>query len=69
MKLKKRLLSKVPVEIASNEYISLAKRIKKEKYLVSADVIQVEENKILLMYFYPQSDLKEGNTKAAFRVF
>lgn len=69
MKLRKKLLSQVPIEIASDEYISLAKRIKKEKYLVSADKIQVDKNKILLMYFYRQSDLKEGNTKAAFRVF
>lgn len=67
--LKKRLLAKVPIEKASNECISLAKRIKKEKYLVSAEEIKVEEKKILLMYFYHQSDLAEGNTKAVFRVF
>lgn len=69
IKLKKKLLSKIPVEVANNDYTSLAKRIKKENYLVSAAMVQVEENKILLMYFYHQSDLKEGNTKAAFRVF
>lgn len=67
--LKKRLLAKVPIQEATDGYISLARRIKKEKYLVSAEIAEVEEKKILLLYFYNQPELKEGNTKAAFRVF
>ncbi len=67
--MKKRLLAKVPIQEASSEYVSLAKRIKKEKYLVSAEKIEVEERGILLMYFYDLTRLREENTKAIFRVF
>lgn len=66
--MKKSLLKKIPTQKAKSEYIGLANKTEK-KYLVSVDQVQIEENKILLMYFYHQSHLKEGNTKAAFRVF
>ena len=67
--LKKRLLSKISIEEASEDYINLARETEKTKYFISASEIEVEEKKMLLLYFYHHSDLKEGNTKAAFRVF
>lgn len=67
--MKKKLLLDIPIEQVENKWTNPAKRIKKEEYLVSAKEIQVNENKILLMYFYHLSDLREENTKVAFRVF
>lgn len=66
--LNKRLLAKIPIEKANDKIISLAKRTE-EEYLISAEIVKSEQNKILLLYFYQQPSLKDGNTKAAFRVF
>lgn len=67
--MKKRLLAQIPIKKLSSEDIKLAKKAKKEIYLVSAKEIQVDGIKILLMYFYNQSHLKEKETRADFRVF
>ena len=68
MKLKKKLLSQVPIKNASDEYINLAKNSEK-KYLVSGEEIQVGKNKILLMYFYYLPDLAKEDMQAEFRTF
>lgn len=64
----KRLLSKITERKASAEDISLANITEKE-YLVTSEEIKVEEKKMLLMYFYKQSELVQGSTQAEFRVF
>ncbi|HHX61325.1 MAG TPA: hypothetical protein GX707_11540 [Epulopiscium sp.] len=66
--MKKRLLSKIIERDASAQDVALANRTEKQ-YLVSCEEIKVEEEKMLLMYFYKQSNLVQGITKAEFRVF
>ena len=65
----KRVLVKIPEDEAKKEYISLAKRVEKALYFVSAKIAESEKEKILLLNFYSQCDLRDGNTRAAFRVF
>ncbi len=65
----KRTLAKLPEEAAKEEYISLAKRVENAKYFVAATITEVEDEKILLLNFYSQCDLREEKTRASFRVF
>lgn len=65
----KRALCKITEEEVKKEYISLAKRVQKAEYFVHASITEVENEKILLLNFFSQCDLKEGKTRAAFRVF
>lgn len=65
----KEELSKIPIEEAKKEHINLAKRIEDEKYLVSATITKVDNEKVLIMYFYSSSDLIKEKTKAVYRVF
>jgi len=70
--LKRRLLAKVPIKKANNADINLAIEVENDgliAYLVSAEIIKVEEKETLLLYFYFKANLRAGNTKAAFRVF
>ncbi len=67
--LNKRALAKLPEKAAKEEYISLAKRVENAKYFVAAIITEVENEKILLLNFYSQCDLREEKTRAAFRVF
>lgn len=67
--MKKSLLSKVPVKKATKAYVSLAKRVNVERYLISAEIIKINGNATLVMYFYNISDVKNGSKKAAFRTF
>lgn len=66
--MKKRLLSQVPLEEAKEEFLKMAKGMKEDEYIVTAKEIKVDK-KILLIYFYGQSDLAKENKQAAFRVF
>ena len=62
------MLSKIIERDASAQDVALANTTEKQ-YLVSCEEVKVEEEKMLLMYFYKQSDLVQGITKAKFRVF
>lgn len=70
-KMKKRLLSKIPIKGASEAVIQLSKSVAETeiKYICFAEEVDIEDKKILLLYFYPQSNLKDGKTKAEFRIF
>lgn len=63
----KRKLSKIPIEAATEDVLEIAKRLGGMKHIVTASLI--EDNKILLLYFYEISELKKGKTVAAFRTF
>lgn len=63
----KRNLAKIPVETATEDMLELAPRLGGMNHIVTASLI--EENKILLLYFYEISELKKGKTVAAFRTF
>lgn len=65
----KRELSKIPEVEAKDEWISLAKRIKNADHFLYAEINTIEDEKILLLYFYPQSGLREEKKRAAFRTF
>lgn len=62
----KRKLAKVPIETATEDMLDIAKRLN-ERHIVTASMI--EDNKILLLYFYEIATLKKGKTEAAFRTF
>jgi predicted RNA-binding Zn-ribbon protein involved in translation (DUF1610 family) len=63
----KRTLAKIPVQEATAEMIDTAKRILNTdiNFLVNG----IFENEILLLHFFPCSQLAEGSTKAEFRTF
>lgn len=63
----KRKLSKIPIEAATEDMLEIAPRLGGMNHIVTASLI--EENKILLLYFYEISELKKGKTVAAFRTF
>lgn len=63
----KRKLSAIPREPATGEMMEMADRLDDKFLIVTARM--VEDNKILLLYFYEVSELKKGNTEAAFRTY
>lgn len=63
----KRKLSKLPIETATEDMLEIAPRLGGMNHIVTASLI--EDNKILLLYFYEISELKKGKTVAAFRTF
>lgn len=63
----KRKLSKIPIETATEDMLEIAPRLGGMNHIVTASLI--EDNKILLLYFYEISELKKGKTVAAFRTF
>lgn len=65
----KRELSKVERPEATEDMFSLAERTEKEKYIVTAERIEVSEEKILLLNFFKRSELAKKKSGAAFRTF
>ncbi|MEG0153004.1 MAG: hypothetical protein RR744_07480, partial [Cellulosilyticaceae bacterium] len=66
----KRILSKLPIRDAKENYIKMAASKKREiEYFIKAEIIEAEKEKILLMHFFNQRELERGNRKAEFRVF
>ena len=63
----KRKLAKVPVETATDDMLDIAQRLDGMRHIVTASLI--DDNKILLLYFYEVSKLKKGKREAAFRTF
>lgn len=63
----KRRLSKIPIETATKNMLEIASRLDGMNHIVTATLI--EDNKILLLYFYEISELKREKTAAAFRTF
>lgn len=63
----KRKLSKIPIETATKDMIEMTQKLNGINHIVTASLI--EDNKILLLYFYEISELKKGKTVAAFRTF
>ncbi|MEG0133516.1 MAG: PcfJ domain-containing protein [Clostridium sp.] len=66
----KRILSKLPIREAKENYIKISASKKREaEYFIKAEIIEAEKEKILLMHFFNQRELESGNKKAEFRVF
>lgn len=65
----KRALVKFPVQTAPDEWVELARRTECAECLISAQIITVKDKKILLLHLYPQQQIRNGDTKAAYRVF
>lgn len=65
--MEKRKLSAIPRETANNEMLKMAEQLNEMRHIVTAQLI--EDNKILLLYFYEIASLRKGNTGAAFRTF
>jgi hypothetical protein len=63
----KRKLSAVPRETATEDMLEIAGTLEGMKHIVTASLI--ENNKILLLYFYEIASLRKGKTDAAFRTF
>jgi len=63
----KRKLSAVPRETATEDMLEIAGTLEGMKHIVTASLI--ENNKILLLYFYEIPSLRKGKTDAAFRTF
>lgn len=63
----KRKISKTPIETATGDMLEIAPRLGGMKHIVTSTIL--DENKILLLYFYKVSDLKIGKTEATFRTF
>lgn len=65
----KREFSKVERPEATEEMFLLAERTEKEKYLATAQVMDVSGEKILLLNFFERSQLMKKKSGAAFRTF
>lgn len=65
--MEKRKLSAIPRAKATQEMLDLSKQLNNKKHIMTAELI--EDNKILLLYFYEIATLKKGKTEAAFRTF
>lgn len=65
----KREFSKVERPEATEDMFLLAKRTEKEKYLTTAQVMEVLGEKILLLNFFERSQLVKKKSGAAFRTF
>ena len=63
----KRKLSAVSRETATKDMLEIAGTLKGMRHIVTASLI--ENNKILLLYFYEIASLRKGKTDAAFRTF
>lgn len=65
----KRELAKVERAEATEELFRLAERTDKDKHIVTAKIIDVLDEKILLLNFFERSQLMKKNKEAAFRTF
>lgn len=65
----KKALVKLPIETAPDEWAELARQAEHTDYLISAEIIEQENKKMLLLHLYPQQQIRNGDTKAAYRVF
>lgn len=65
--MEKRKLSAIPRAKATPDMMDVASRLKKMDYIVTAELIENEE--ILLLYFYEIKALREGKPEAKFRTF
>lgn len=65
----KRELSKIDRPVETEELLSLARRVEKEKYLVTAERLTISGEKILLLNFFERSQIKAKKSGAAFRTF
>lgn len=65
----KRSLAKIERPIASEDMIYLAKSTNGDRHIVSAKVVDVDGEKILLLNFFQRSELKKEKIEAAFRTF
>lgn len=65
--MEKRKLSAVPKKEATSDMLEIAERLGGMSHIVTAELI--EDNKILLLYFYEIETLRQGKTEAAFRTF
>lgn len=65
----KRVLSKIERPAATKEMLRLAKRTDGDKYIVTANIVDIDGEKILLLNFFLRSQLVKKKTEAAFRTF
>lgn len=65
----KRMLSKIERPEATEEMLRLAERTDGDKYIVTAKIVDVSGEKILLLNFFLRSQLVKKKTEAAFRTF
>lgn len=63
----KRKLAKIPVMYASEELVNKACNSDVSRYMVTAEIVQ--DDQVLLLYFFSVKELKHGNTKANYRFF
>lgn len=65
----KRACRQVLVMVATPQDISLAKRVKAAKYIAKTEVRLCGHKKTLLLYLFPAAEMRNGKTRAAYRVF
>lgn len=65
--MEKRKLSVIPRAEATSDMLEIAGRLGVMSHIVTAELI--EDNKILLLYFYEIKALRKGKTEADFRTF
>lgn len=65
----KRACRQIPVMLATSQDISLAKRVKAAKYIAKTEVRLCGHKKTLLLYLFPAAEMRNGKTRAAYRVF
>lgn len=65
----KRALSRIDSPVATEEMIKLAQRMHGCSYIATAQIIDVDGEKILLLNFFQRSELNKKETGAAFRTF
>lgn len=65
----KRSLSKIERPVATEEMLRLAERTEGDKYIATAQIVDVDGEKILLLNFFRRSKLAQKKTEAAFRTF
>ncbi len=65
----KRALSKLERPAATEEMLRLAERTDGDKYIVTAKIVDIDGEKILLLNFFLRSQLAKKKTEAAFRTF
>lgn len=67
--LKKSVLKKIPLSMASKNTIGQAMRIERVDYFIKASVSIIEHKRILIISWYKRENLVAGKNTPAFRIF
>ena len=67
--LDKRVLAKIPLQLATKSFVSQAKRNEEIYYYIKAKTQIIDHKRMLVFYAYHRKDLILGNLNPCYRTF